>query len=422
MKNNLKLYSSLVQMQKNSNILLGQNNDVSFILNIEAYSKWIGQNNFELENDINYFNTNIPVQYRSSTFIRFLKNIDNFLILGSFPRFEASIVNLHIRQSYNKHNQNIVNIGPWNNHTYPVSNVGTSVKTLYSLLTGNNLVIKNFINKQKFSVITSLNKYTHNGDSNQQFLNQILANKFFLYMNKENQLINLSSNNTATAAFEFSNLLNSRSPIHYKKTFDKNFVFNNIFGLNIKESKEKTKELIVFNTHNISSKKNKVGIFLPILSFFEKSCFLLNIEGKIQHSPKVATSASNSVKDLSNIVESLYYLQNENKKLFNSETEIYLDKNKKRLNNSSKNSYLLLNSFLKKQSILNLIKVKKNRYLHSFSLFYNLTKFYNKNMKLGHYKNNVNNFYKTDLITENSYTMSLSTFFNLNNEFLPKSF
>jgi hypothetical protein len=97
---------------------------------------------------------------------------------------------------------------------------------------------------------------------------------------------------------------------------------------------------------------------------------------------------------------------------------MYFNKNTKKLNKFytfSKNYKNDLDVLLNNNYLLNFVKFNKHKYLYSFFHLYLAPKFFNKQLSHYNYTNKVQNFYKVDLLNQNSYTMSLANFFNQSN-------
>lgn len=78
---------------------------------------------------------------------------DKVLLIGSNPRYEASILNLRLRQGIvttirKNLTINITNIGCPTNLTYPNGHEGAQMNTLYLLAQGKNILAKNLIQAQ----------------------------------------------------------------------------------------------------------------------------------------------------------------------------------------------------------------------------------------------------------------------------------
>jgi NADH dehydrogenase/NADH:ubiquinone oxidoreductase subunit G len=87
---------------------------------------------------------------------------DKVLLIGSNPRYEASILNLRLRQSVmaiTKKNLtiDITNIGCPVNLTYPNGHEGAQMNTLYLLAQGKNILAKNLIQAKTPTSIIGIN-------------------------------------------------------------------------------------------------------------------------------------------------------------------------------------------------------------------------------------------------------------------------
>lgn len=441
-KNN---FANLIQLaQKNKLGILGHSCDIETIVNFQMLLLQQGSNH--LQNSIQEISTglDIPIFFRTIPHIQNIKYIKNLLILGTFPRFEASTLNLHLRKISTKFGTTSNNIGCYNQHNFPVKHSGTSFKTFFSFFSNKHPLVKVLLQKKNLLIITKNSFDFVNTKLNNNFYNQFFIKKFFMNCNSENLYNIISSNVTSNILAELGIFQLPKNLFSLNFMTNKKFNFKEIWGINFdsKNFKTKNSDFILFNTHNITEtqfqSENNMYL-LPITSHFEKKNSLVNIEGKIQEGKKAVSSLNNQIKSFSDIVESFsifndefftLFLQNkfflkeniinyystknnfENFLVFNWQKRLEKNYNKKKANSFKQ-------QFLNNQSLLNFVRFNKNKHLFSFFYLYFLPKELRVKSYIFNFKNIIQNFYFTDLVTKNSNLMSLSTFFNLTNPQTP---
>ena len=102
--------------------------------------------------NINYFenlknNPDLRYTYLLNNTIKSLNNITEIFLIGSNPRLELPLLNSYIRKSYlNNLNFKVYSIGTGLNYlTYPILNIGSSIKNLYKFLYSLSIVNKYFL-------------------------------------------------------------------------------------------------------------------------------------------------------------------------------------------------------------------------------------------------------------------------------------
>lgn len=448
-KNLNQNYNNIIQhAQKKTVGLIGNSCDTEIISNLVQWLETSGNNDWSITQQNFYQHINIPIYYRSSILFQRIKDITSLLILGNFPRFETANMNLHLRKIARNYESTLKVVGCFNNHNYSVDNLGTSFKTFINIFGNKHFLVKYFLKKHKLLIVSSgFFNYT-NKQVNNAFYNQFFMKKFFSFINDYNQYSLITSNTSPNILAELGFLPNPKSSLFFRskqKNHPKKLHFNEIWGVNLEKLENlniKSKDLILFTTHNINTINLEVDnnfYLLPITSHFETTNTLMNIEGKVQKGYKATSKSKMQTKHFSNIIETFSNLQDEywdflqkNHNLF------YLEKNslgevdpdfdyedfsifRKRLNpfSSKKHQFSFFYNFLDNQVFLNYFLFHKNKYLFSFFYLFFLPKTFNIKTKIFNFKNNIQNFYQTDLVTKNSHVMSLTTFFTLNNPHMP---
>lgn len=91
---------------------------------------------------------------------------DFVLLIGSTPRYEATLLNVRIRQLVRKKNITIASIGFPTDLTYPINQLGNGMKTLYQLAQGKHGALWRALQAKNPNIILGFNAFQReDGDS-----------------------------------------------------------------------------------------------------------------------------------------------------------------------------------------------------------------------------------------------------------------
>jgi len=95
-----------------------------------------------------------------------LRACDYVLLIGSTPRYDATLLNVRIRQLVIKKNITIASIGFPTDLTYPVNQLGNGMKTLYQLAQGKHNALYRILQAKNPNIILGFNAFQReDGDS-----------------------------------------------------------------------------------------------------------------------------------------------------------------------------------------------------------------------------------------------------------------
>ena len=326
----------------------------------------------EFEDSINL---DFQTSYRFNTTLKSISNSDACLLIGVNCRTEAALLNYHLRKRYLNGNFSVSYIGSHLNFTFPANNLGPSLNNLLAILEGKHKICKVLRKSKKPCIIIG-----------KSFINSIKQNNLELFLRC------FKLNTTAVHKdWNGINLLNVKSSdmcrydigLQYsysEKSFDVIYSLGDVKTINRKN----TSNFVIYQNHHGCVDAQKADVILPSLSFMEKTSLYGNIEGKYQLTQSVTLPLGES-KDDWKIVYAIYNndlhpLKFDNVKSINplSDIEDIIPSVQKLINN-------IYPSFFKSS-------------LFHYS-FFSLNNFY---LSSGVF----DNFYKTDIISECSLSMS----------------
>lgn len=362
-----------------------------------------------------------------------LETVSYVLLLGTNPRLESPLLNSRLRKNYLNSNNSlkVYSLGlSLDFLTYPVLNLGNSLKSLSLLCEGKfNLLREILFNKMSY-----FNEFQSLFFKPSIFLGMFLLNRvdfsdifnslsFFIknYIKSEFRSLNILSNNLGRlSSFElgFIPSVYSKFSYNFSKSI-KSFCF--FVGVDDFIFKSKDSFLVYqgsFRDTVLSFKK--ADLIFPVSTYVERISFFINLEGRIRNTKKV----------LSNVTEGSNFNDSE---VINA---LFLYFKQVKLDNFSKisNFYSIMSKF---NNIINY----KCQIFSNLDLFFNrlsfvsgLTDTFNINLIVpyliniislnmpykflnGIFVRSVQNFYSTDVFTRNSKVMSLCSLKSLNLSF-----
>ena len=215
-----------------------------------------------------------------------IQNSDLILLIGANPRYEASVLNLKIRNAIKKSDAKIYSIGHIPNQTYKINNLGENIHILDEIISG----------KQSFSKVLfeSKNPIIIVGES-------VLTNTVGSYiLEKVKQiLINLKKPKSLNILHQAASSVGSIILKCYNENYNLMPNSDLIYLLNadeIKIDKKKSQFIIYQGTHGGENTKI-ADVVLPGAAYTEKQGIYVNLEGRPQLANKASYPPGNAKDD-----------------------------------------------------------------------------------------------------------------------------
>ncbi len=300
----------------------------------EFFSKTIKSKFLDCRNGEYYINNNNRENYIFNSNINGIDESDLIILIGTNPRYEATILNLRIRQSYLKNKTEIYSLGDIGEQTYP-----------YSILQNSSDEIKNILENENSEIAGKIKKSLKPIIIIGQSVLKLKSGKYIFenikdYLIKNNKIndqwkaLNILSNNAATVGSYDLDLLsgNGNQNPTLTKIKENNFEIVFLFGQDDLNFNKKDEFVIYIGSHGDRGAEI-ANIILPGASFTEQEGHFTNLEGKIQKAYRASYPPGQAKEDWE-IVNNLSKLI-KRKKLFNNKNELidamfnYLKLNKK---------------------------------------------------------------------------------------------
>ena len=324
----------------------------------EFFEKTIKSKNLDSREENYYVNLSSRENYIFNSTIEGIEKSDLILLIGTNPRFEATILNSRIRKSYLKNNTIIYSIGDVGDLTYPYIILKKSTETIRDFVENKNELSEKV--KQAKNPIIIIGQSVLKLKSSKYIFEEV--KKFLVLNNKINKewnSLNVLSNNASTVGSYFLNLVSSHNSYDIiDKIKQKYFDIVLLFGQeNIKIDKSKT--FVVYIGSHGDRGAEQADLILPGAAYTEQDGYFTNLEGKIQKAYKASYPPGEAKEDWQIINELSALIKR--KKLYSNKDEL-IDSmmNYLNLNKENKNFVIPSYTFVKEN-----INVEEIDYYHS---------------------------------------------------------
>jgi len=230
------------------------------------------------------------MSYSFNSGIQDIENSDVCLIVNANPRHDATLLNARLRKRYLQGGFNVGLIGSFNEFTFPIQHLGTSIHTLNKVIEGSHSFCKAMSNAQNLKVIfciDSLNNTQLDFLKTQSILlGNLFPGKDFI------SFLSTSPNEVGAKELGIINTLGTTPTLKYiidndeSKSLSNSRFTSNFWSSRILNSKADSK-LIYQGHHGDLTANSRVDLLLPGASFTEERSIYINSERRAQKSKRV---------------------------------------------------------------------------------------------------------------------------------------
>ncbi len=345
------------------------NMEASYIFK-EFLERTINTNNYDYRSSKVFVDNSIRENYLFNSKINGIEETDLILLVGTNPRFEATMLNARIRKAFLNNQVKIISSNDVGDLTYPYLNLDGKTKTIKDIAENNHQLSKDIIQSKKPVIIFGESFFKSTSA-------EYLFNSFKEFLENNHKFndnwnpLNILSVDAATVGSLDLDIINQN--IDLAKNLNNN-MFELVFLLGQDNlSFNKKSEFIVYIGSHGDKGAELADIILPGSAYTEQSGHFTNLEGKIQKAYKASYPPGDAKEDWKIINDLAEFINN--RKLFNDKEEL----------ESSMFNYLNL----KKEKTKSFSKKEKN-----------LIKFENEDLKIL-----IKDYYFSNVIARSSKTM-----------------
>ena len=286
----------------------------------EFFNKTLGSQNVESRNDHTYLNAEKRENYLFNSTINGVEESDFIFLIGTNPRYEATILNARIRKSYVQNKTKIISLNNVGDLTYPYEFLDGKINNIKEISEDSHKVSKLIKEAKKPLIVFGQSAFK---SKSAKYIFETMKN----FLNKNNKIsnewnsLNVISDNASTVGSLDLGL--------YKSTDGSNKVLedlnNNKFeivyllGLDSFQFKKKN-EFIIYQGSHGDKGAEIADIILPGAAYTEQNGYFTNLEGKLQKAYKASYPPEEAKEDWL-IINELAEAMN-HRKLFNDKDEL----------------------------------------------------------------------------------------------------
>ena len=286
----------------------------------EFFNKTLGSQNVESRNDYTYLNAEKRENYLFNSSINGIEESDFIFLIGTNPRYEATILNARIRKSYVQNKTKIISLNNVGDLTYPYEFLDGKINNIKEISENSHKVSKLIKEAKKPLIVFGQSAFK---SKSAKYIFEAMKN----FLNKNNKIsnewnsLNVISDNASTVGSLDLGL--------YKTTDGSNKVLedlnNNKFeivyllGLDSFQFKKKN-EFIIYQGSHGDKGAEIADIILPGAAYTEQNGYFTNLEGKLQKAYKASYPPEEAKEDWL-IINELAEAMN-HRKLFNDKDEL----------------------------------------------------------------------------------------------------
>ncbi len=292
------------------------NMETSFIFK-EFLERTIGTKKYDFRPTKRFIDSSKRENYLFNSSINGIEEADLILLIGTNPRFEATMINARIRKAYLSNNTRVISLNDLGDLTYNHQSLDGRVKTIKDIFENNNELSKEIIESKKPMIVFGESFFKIKSAS---FLFN-LSKKFLSKNNKLNDdwnPINILSGDASTVGNLDLDIIDKSNKI-LDELHENKFEIIFLLGQDNLDFKKKD-EFIIYQGSHGDRGAEIADIILPGAAYTEQSGHYTNLEGKLQKAYKASYPPGDAKEDWQ-IINDLAEVMN-NRKLFNDKDEL----------------------------------------------------------------------------------------------------
>ncbi len=292
------------------------NMEASFIFK-EFLERTINTKNYESRSVKTFIDSSIRENYIFNSKINGIEEADLILMVGTNPRYEATMINARIRKAFLNNNTKIISLNNVGDLTYPYESLDGNTQTIKDIFENNNELSKKMINSKKPLII--IGESFLRIRSSEYLLNSL---KDFLKKNEkisnEWNPLNILSVDAGTVGNLDLDIIDRNNKL-LDEVKENKFEIIYLLGQDNLDFKKKN-EFIIYQGSHGDKGAEIADIILPGAAYTEQAGHFTNLEGKIQKAYKASYPPGDAKEDWQ-IINDLAEVMN-NRKLFNDKEEL----------------------------------------------------------------------------------------------------
>jgi NADH-quinone oxidoreductase subunit G len=292
------------------------NMETSYIFK-EFFDRSLNSKNYECRSSNYYVDISKRENYIFNSTINGIEESDLIFLIGSNPRFEATILNARIRKSFINNNTKIISLNDVGDLTYPYKNLDGQTKTLIDIFESKNDISKEILNSKKPLIILGESFFkTESANFLFNLIKKYLTDNNKI-SNEWNSINSLPTDASTVGSFDL-NIINERNDLFHELQNHQLEVIYLLGQDNLNFTKKN--EFIIYQGSHGDKGAEIADIILPGATYTEQNGYFTNLEGKLQKAYKASYPPGDAKEDWMIINELSEFMNN--RKLFNDKDEL----------------------------------------------------------------------------------------------------
>ncbi len=267
-------------------------------LSFKKFFKTLKINNLEFRERKFYINSSEKINYIFNSSIRGIEDSDLIFLIGTNPRFEASMLNARIRKVFVKRKIPIFSLGDPGELTYEYTKIGKNTEDLKRILNGESEFSKKLsLSKKPLIIIGESALELKSAKFIFEEIKDFLKKKDFI--NKEWNAFNFLPQNASTVGLIDLEILPKDQEENYaffESLKNNKFELIYLLGSDNLEIK-KNNEFIVYQGSHGDRGAEIADLVLPSAAFTEQNGLYENLEGRVQECKKASYPIGDALED-----------------------------------------------------------------------------------------------------------------------------
>ena len=283
----------------------------------EFFDRTLSNHNYDSRSDNRYVDVKERENYIFNSSINGIEDADLIFLIGSNPRYEATILNARIRKAFVNNNTKIISLNDVGDLTYPYESLDGQTQSIKNIFEGSDEISKKIIDAKHPMIIMGESLLKLNSANYLFNLIKGFLNKNNKFTDNWNPLNILSCDASTVGNFDLG-IINR--DINLTKELKSNkFEIIYLVGQDNLEF-DKKDEFIIYQGSHGDKGAEIADIILPGSAYTEQDGHFTNLEGKIQKAYKASYPPGDAKEDWQ-IINELAEVMN-NRKLFNDKDEL----------------------------------------------------------------------------------------------------
>ena len=295
------------------------NMETSFIFK-EFFDRTIESEYYDFRTSNRFIDDDERENYIFNSSINGIEQSDLIFLIGTNPRYEATILNARIRKSFVNNNTKVISLNDIGNLTYPYESLDGHTKTLKDILENKHELSNILKSSKKPMIIFGESFFNLKSSKNIFYLIKNYLKSNFKFDNEWNPLNILSTDASTVGNIDlgvFNNKLGNNITLEKLQNNELELLF--LIGQDNLDINKKNEFIIYIGSHGDRGAE-VADIILPGAAYTEQTAHYTNLEGKIQKAYKASYPPGEAKEDwqiINELAESI-----NNRKLFNDKDEL----------------------------------------------------------------------------------------------------